>query len=104
MTVTDEAVDLQFAHSLLIDGSKIFIFTDILSNYLTAYNVDAYKFTTKYAAYKYSILLALLHNTPLSLHCLQGSCQSSYTFFDGCPVVVADDDTACLYTVNTPGI
>jgi len=25
MTVTDEAVDLQFAHSLLIDGSKICI-------------------------------------------------------------------------------
>ena len=34
---------------------------------------------------------------------MQGSCKSNHTFFDGCPVVVADDHTSCLHEANTPG-
>ena len=60
---------------------------------------------------EFSSLVVYAHNT--SLHVIshyalvklfQGSCKATYTFFDGCPVVVADDDTACMYSVNTPGI
>jgi len=46
-------------------AQKPVICTDILANYLAVYIMEAYKFTTKYAVYKYSIMLTLLHNTPL---------------------------------------
>jgi len=57
--------DMQIAHNLLIDSSKSVICTDILAIYLAVDNMEAYKFTTKYAVYKYSIMLTLLHSTPL---------------------------------------
>ena len=28
---------------------------------------------------------------------------SNHIHFDGCPVVIADDDTACIHRINTPG-
>ena len=28
---------------------------------------------------------------------------SNHLHFDGCPVVIADDDSACIHRMNTPG-
>ena len=28
---------------------------------------------------------------------------SNHIHFDDCPVVIADDDTACIHRINTPG-
>ena len=48
-----------------------------------------------------SVTMHLFINTYFLI--VQGSCQSSYVYFDGCPVVLADDDTACIHPMNTPG-
>jgi len=53
------------------------------------------------STYPYLCNTAVLHQCTFD-HISKGSCKRDHIHFDGCPVVVADDDTACVHRINTP--